>query len=516
MFDTSIFHGRKAISYQRWSTTKQDGGDSQDRQDSTAQEFCRRHKLELIDTIRDQGVSAFKGSNVKAQLGRLIESYQTGEISKGVVLIIDDYSRLTRMDASDAQLLFLNLIVSGITLGIAKHDTFINKQIYDANTAIPLTTLVGLSAANQESQQKSWAVKQTYVARAKRLAAGEKIKLASLPFWIHRETYQVLEEHRPTLERLIDLIRSGNSYLNTSRILNDEGVSPPKGKMWRQSSVQSIMNNPALYGASKFGEGVHEGIFEPLMEKTQWQLVHEQNKGRRRAPRSVSGSIPNLFPSMLRCGKCGGPMSIHATQRDGRSYQYFRCFDSKALPREERCGNKTIKVEAFELSMLNSLVVELEKERDITPVVDDRERDIKRLTKDVEEIERKLDVAMDRAVSAGSEVLRDRYEKTVEELDGRLRGLNKQLTELKLSKPVSQELDVDDLEQMFSTMYEDRKNNRQVLQARLSRIIDNVSLTLGSCHDVVDDPGVTAKTFKGLADVTLKDGSKFTVGLYKS
>ncbi|MBG6203060.1 rubrerythrin [Labrenzia sp. EL_13] len=407
----------------------------------------------------------------------------------------------------------MDVLHEGITLGIARHDKFISADIYSGDVSAALVTVISLAAANQESEQKSHAVKEAYKARAKRLAAGEKIKLASVPFWIDRETYQVLDEHRPTLERLIGLIRSGSSYLNTSRLLNNEGVSPPKGKMWRQSSIQSIMNNPALYGAARFGDAFHENIFEPMMTKTQWQLIQDQNKGRKKAPRSVSGDIPNLFPAMLRCGKCGGPMSIHATKREGRSYQYFRCFDSKALPKEGRCGNRSIKVEAFEQSLLDSLFIELNEDRDTTPVVDDRDRDMKRLTNDMEATEKKLDVAMDRALSAGSESLRDRYEKTAEDLDGQLKELNKQLAQLKLTKPSAQELDTDDIENIFKTLEDDRKNNRQVLQARLSRIIDHIDLTLGSYQDVIGDPEMSVKGFKGLAGVTLRDGSKFTVGL---
>lgn len=515
MIDATQFHGRRAISYQRWSTTKQNDGDSQDRQDSTAQEFCRRHKLELVDTIRDQGVSAFRGSNVKAQLGRLIESYQTGEISKDVILIVDDYSRLTRMDASDAMMLFLDLIVSGITLGIARHDTFINKPIYDQNTAIPLTSLIGLSAANQESQQKSHAVKQAYKARARRLQAGEKIPLASVPFWIDRETRQILDDKRPVVERLVSLFREGNSYLKTASILNSEGFTTPKGSIWRQSNVQNILDNPALYGAVRFGDEVTEDFFEPVITKTQWDLFEDQKAKRRRNPASVRGDIANLFSRSLTCAKCGGPMFVSSTKKPNKTYRYVQCADNRSRVKEDKCGNGVILMDYLEESLLSNLAIELTEEREVVPVVDETEGKIKTLESQIEVAEGKLNTATERALTATSDRLRTTYEQSMETLSEQLDDMDRELTRLKTETPKIRAVDPNDLEEIFKNIDRDRVENRQALQARLARIVENVSLNLGSYQAVVDDPGRVLKNFKGIADVTLKDGSQYSVELRK-
>ena len=52
---TSVYRGR------RYSSIKQKEGDLTGRQIDSRARFCREHGLLLADTLRDEGINAFKG-----------------------------------------------------------------------------------------------------------------------------------------------------------------------------------------------------------------------------------------------------------------------------------------------------------------------------------------------------------------------------------------------------------------------------------------------------------------------
>ena len=71
----------QAYSYLRFSTAEQMKGDSFRRQTAMAEEYARRHGLELDQdlTFNDLGVSAFRGRNTEAgRLGDFLAAVNAG------------------------------------------------------------------------------------------------------------------------------------------------------------------------------------------------------------------------------------------------------------------------------------------------------------------------------------------------------------------------------------------------------------------------------------------------------
>ncbi|NDE98609.1 MAG: recombinase family protein [Verrucomicrobia bacterium] len=110
---------RLAISYVRFSTIEQLGGDSIRRQTEATEAYCKRNGLTLTNDyrLRDLGKSAFKGDHRSATgaLGILEKQVAEGKIPKGTVLIVENLDRLSREDIVSAQLMLLNLINRGDT-----------------------------------------------------------------------------------------------------------------------------------------------------------------------------------------------------------------------------------------------------------------------------------------------------------------------------------------------------------------------------------------------------------------
>src|SRR5579862_4336017 len=102
-----------AFSYIRFSSKKQEKGDSVRRQDEWALSFCRQHGHTLDDSLnlRDLGVSGFHGANVETgRLGAFLDAVKSGRVRPGSILIVESLDRLSRAEVRKALTLFLQII----------------------------------------------------------------------------------------------------------------------------------------------------------------------------------------------------------------------------------------------------------------------------------------------------------------------------------------------------------------------------------------------------------------------
>src|SRR4051794_20458292 len=103
---------RRAYSYIRFSHPKQSEGGSLKRQLRQTEAYCKRKGLTLDTslTLRDLGVSAFRGDNVKdGALGAFLEACRAGRVPRGSYLILENLDRLSRSQIRPALQLFLQL-----------------------------------------------------------------------------------------------------------------------------------------------------------------------------------------------------------------------------------------------------------------------------------------------------------------------------------------------------------------------------------------------------------------------
>ncbi len=153
----------KAYSYLRISTDQQKVGDGIRRQMDMSREYAERHDYELVDTMSDIGISAFKGKNVsEGALGVFLEAIKAGKIETGSVLLVESLDRLSRANVLTAFNQFSRIVELGI--GIA---TLTDNQHYTAETLSnnigQLYTSIGIMMrANEESEIKSKRVRAAW------------------------------------------------------------------------------------------------------------------------------------------------------------------------------------------------------------------------------------------------------------------------------------------------------------------------------------------------------------------
>lgn len=362
----------RAFSYVRMSTQKQLRGDSLRRQLERSRSFAEEHGLILDDSLRDIGVSAWKGKNFKSgALGKFLAMVENGEIPKGSYLLIESLDRLSREAVPDALTLFMALINAGVvivTLGLGYRQIY-SRDILKGDWTKLIIGLAVMSRGHEESQTKSERIRAAN--RRKRQTAREgKGQITSLtPAWIdarrkNSNQYDfTLNDHAITVRQIYEMASRGLGATAIARKLNADGVPAFKSKDgWYQSIIKSLLARHDVIGIfqpHRLEDGKRipdgdpiEGYFPPAIDKDLFLRVQSMREmvgkpGRR------GKNFANLFSGLCHCSHCLGPMTMKLSRvRNGVADRYLVCSN---YVRGQRCtkGRRHFRYQLFEDAILD-------------------------------------------------------------------------------------------------------------------------------------------------------------------
>jgi DNA invertase Pin-like site-specific DNA recombinase len=161
-----------AYSYIRISSDPQLRGDSLRRQLEASNRYAAEHDLDLVEDMRDLGVSGFTGANIgpEGALGRFLVAVRSNRVPRGSFILVENLDRLSREDPHRALGPFLEIINSGIgivTLQDGKVYTAENLQVPDL-----IMSILIMGRANEESRTKSLRIGEAW--EKKRKNRGER------------------------------------------------------------------------------------------------------------------------------------------------------------------------------------------------------------------------------------------------------------------------------------------------------------------------------------------------------
>lgn len=243
-----------AYSYVRFSTSRQELGDSLRRQVEMANDYCTRHGLELHPvSFRDLGVSAFKRKNLeKGALAAFIEAVKTGKVEKGSYLVIEQFDRLSRADLPIAVELLLHLVKSGIILV-----TLVDEQVWDQEAVNDvgklIVAIVFMSRANNESAMKAKRLSDVWGEKKKRAAESGKIMTRECPRWLtvneDKTAFILLQDRVESVRKIFTMRIGGHGVVSiVNRANKEKWPVPGKGDTWHTSLVGRLLKNRALLG----------------------------------------------------------------------------------------------------------------------------------------------------------------------------------------------------------------------------------------------------------------------------
>lgn len=339
----------RAYSYLRFSTPEQMKGNSLHRQTTMAQDYARRHGLELdLDlTFHDMGVSAYRGQNAEAgKLAYFKEAVETGLVPQGSLLLVEQLDRVSRLVPRKALRVLEDIVDAGVSVV-----TLDNERVYTAESlnSDPMDLMVSILTfmrANEESATKSRRLKQAW--ETKRNMAAKKPLTSRAPAWLslNRETgtFEPVPERAEIIRRIFMMTLDGVGQHKIAEMLNREGVKPwGRGKYWQRSYIAKILANAAVVGTLTPHILDHDGgrkqrkALEPIEAYYPAVVSHETFadvaalRATARAPtrgRHASAPISNILAGIAACPRCGDTMT--RIQKGKRSQPALVCRSAKA------------------------------------------------------------------------------------------------------------------------------------------------------------------------------------------
>ncbi|MCZ7926199.1 recombinase family protein [Agrobacterium pusense] len=367
--------GTKAYSYVRMSSERQLYGDSLRRQQELSREYAEEHNLELDESIRDLGVSAYSGDNVReGALGKFLELVESKKISPKSYLLIENFDRLSRENVMDAFSLLSRILSTGITVV-----TLTDKQVYTKESLSKdfgqiLISLATMFRAHEESKTKSERIRKAFKKIRDDAMKGNGRYNINLPSWVdYAKGKYRLNEKADTVRLIFELVAEGATQMAVCRELTRRGIPTFKGakKGWHQSAISHLLSSRVVIGEyvpmqfdsitktyKQIGD-VLPDYFPAAISKELFVQVNEARRKRPVADGTKGKKFSNLFNGLLVCKCCNGPMTMfNGGGKGDASYKYLRCYNRlrKDKPKGFVCENKgAIRYEDLEQTIFNNL-----------------------------------------------------------------------------------------------------------------------------------------------------------------
>lgn len=239
---------RIAYSYIRFSSEVQAQGDSLRRQTKIASEVSDEHNWNLSEVrFQDLGVSGWTGANNEGDSGlaQFMAACEESKIPKNSVLIVENLDRLSRQKMNKALTQFVSLL--------EYVDIYCNadRTLYreGMDTMDYMRAIFEMSRANRESEHKSERLKAVW--EAKRSNPEIAVKTNACPFWLEVSENKLNYEptsHAITVQKIFDLREKGVGNVRIAKILNGEGVKPPKAAQWSYVTISKVLRDRKVLG----------------------------------------------------------------------------------------------------------------------------------------------------------------------------------------------------------------------------------------------------------------------------
>lgn len=445
---------RKAYSYIRMSTETQLKGHSLTRQLDATSKYAKHHNLKLVDDLRDIGLSAYSGKNIKSgSFGTFLGAIKEGKIEKNSVLLVESFDRLSRMTVLNAFAQFTEILNAGIEI-----HTLADGQVYSAesvnlNPGQLFSSIGYMLRANSESEEKSRRLKKVW--KYKRENLNSKILTTICPAWLESKSdktgFKIKEAEASTIKKIFDLcIDQDMGAYAIARYLNQNIEKYPKFTLaekrnrlanglskngWQKSYIIKILNNSAVHGEFQPFETVdgkrvatdtaYINYFPTIVSKQKFNLAQKKMRDRLQRKGGRKGGFNNIFTKLIICGGCGA--SVHYLNKGlgSKGGRYLRCSNAHL---GHSCKQLAWKYDEFE-----KIIFKFITEIDWQSVFSDRGSDIKLLHNELISTEGEIKKKNDQAMKV-LEIQLDLDENYRKIVSAKLLSLSQEISELEEKK----------------------------------------------------------------------------------
>lgn len=419
----------RVVLYLRMSSDEQ--VESIPSQRAELQKYALKHGYQIVGEYVDEGIS---GDRTEQRLG-FLAMRDDAEQGKFDVVLAWSQDRFGRFDLLDGGYWIYPFRRAGVRL-----ETIAEGRIDWEDLTGQLVYSVNQLGKAQFLRDLSRNVTRGLVASAREGRAGTG---GQYPFGYRSKGGEVwiVPEEAETVRLVFDLyLQPGGTGRGVAAELNRRGVAPPRGKAWQCSSVRAILGRRKYTGTFVYGErsvgryfamGGGEIVprrksdksvladpvvipdrFEAIIDQETFDKVQAKRLANKRktSPRSA---WQYRLSGLVKCGDCGGAMvgirrssyRCHLYQQSGRTVCY--CNTIREAPLVEVVRRK-IQEQYTGKASLDRLRKALEREQERTAP---RPRDLARLRKEIEDLDRKIDSGEEAVLEAPVELRSGLYRK---------------------------------------------------------------------------------------------------------
>lgn len=362
----------KAYSYVRFSSPEQSKGDSLRRQAGLAEDYARRHGLQLDTelTLQDLGVSAYRGDNLATgALGAFLEAVTKGLVPKGSFLLVESLDRVSRKAASRAANVLQSICYAGIKVVTLTDGRVYDEATLDDDPVSFIYAVLVFMRAHEESLTKSKRLKAAW--HGKRLKVREQTMTAITPGWVALDAHRkptLIPERAKIVRRIVKDYLAGEGKDSIARALNEEGhpcwgTGKRRAQYWHRSYIHKLLNSPALVGTFvPHMEDHRDGTIkripqEPVTDYFPAVIDHDTHQRLQsllnRSPlrgRHAKAELRNVLSGLARCPLCDGAM-IRATKVSVSKggYPFLVCSRAK---QGAGCEYRSVRYDVVEAALL--------------------------------------------------------------------------------------------------------------------------------------------------------------------
>ncbi|WP_010625801.1 recombinase family protein [Halomonas sp. KM-1] len=413
----------KAIAYVRYSSAIQSKGDSIERQRSPLEAFESRFKVKIDEIYTDEGISSYRGDNIKkGRFSEILEKIENQEIKPGDFLVIESIDRISRQALNKTADILQEILKKGIQIY-----TTIDQRLYsyeDEERDLENYLMIGLIAkrANEESETKSKRRRSAWN-KAKKLAEEGQVfnTKQNTPYGLEVADgkFVIVEEEAKEIRFIVENLK----YEGASQTIRK--VNEWSKRKWQSRHIDHLMKNQYIRGAYRAqrrvdGKKVHERYIEnyypKIVSDSEFYEAKKSMENRRVKVEYGNKSIGNLniFKHCIKCANCGSTM-IFMKNRNPRGvwYSYYQCETRKE--KKAGCEEQFIRAEYVLSMFLTELELRLDYKKDINEKdkliyeimrPKEKEEDIELFNRTKEELSKNISILSN-------------LEKTADELEGK-------------------------------------------------------------------------------------------------
>jgi len=315
-----------AYSYIRFSSAAQAEGDSLRRQSERAAEYCKRRgwKLDESLTLRDLGVSAFRGKNAAVGNFRtFLDAIKGGRVPPGSILIVESFDRISRQGIDEGYDLIKSILKADVKIVTLSPEREFDRDATKSLSKGALEIQLILERAAEESERKSDRIGAAWA--RKRSVASEKPMTRRVPVWVKYNAGK-LELDRAKMKvvkRLLRMAVDGIGLTVIATTMNREKVPVLGHKqyeggtvVWSAAMVHKIITSRALLGEYQphMGSGGNrKPVGAPILDyypravkDEEFAAVQAALRTRWKVGRGRHGKFVTLFAGLLKDARSGG------------------------------------------------------------------------------------------------------------------------------------------------------------------------------------------------------------------